>query len=98
MTAMMTSQSAETVIAALYGLRDRADSRPTLPTITVPTLVLVGEQDALTPLADAETLAAGIAGARQVIIPAAGHMSPLENPRAVNAALRAFIGGDLLNL
>lgn len=91
MTAMLTSQRGETVIAALRGLRDRADSRPTLPTITVPTLVLVGEADALTPPADAETIAASIPAARLVIIPRAGHMSPLENPRAFNAALRAFI-------
>jgi 3-oxoadipate enol-lactonase len=62
-----------------------------VPTITVPTLVLVGEHDALTPPADAQALAAAIPGARLVVIPAAGHMSPLENPRAVNAALRAFL-------
>ncbi|MEJ5198599.1 MAG: alpha/beta fold hydrolase, partial [Anaerolineae bacterium] len=50
---MILDQKAETIIAALAGLRDRPDSRPTLPTINVPTLVLVGEQDALTPPADA---------------------------------------------
>ncbi len=88
MRTMMMSQSAETVIAALGGLRDRADSCPTLPTITVPTLVLVGDQDALTPPADAVTMVAGIPAAHLVVIPGAGHMSPLENPRAVNAALR----------
>ena len=91
MRAMMADQPAETVIAALAGLRDREDSRPTLPTITVPTLVLVGAHDALTPPADATALAAGIPAARLVVIPAAGHMSPLENPRAVNAALRSFV-------
>jgi pimeloyl-ACP methyl ester carboxylesterase len=91
MRAMMADQPAETVIAALGGLRDRPDSRPTLPAITVPTLVLVGAHDALTPPADATALAATIPGARLVIIPAAGHMSPLENPRAVNAALRSFV-------
>lgn len=89
--AMMTDQPAETVIAALGGLRDRADSRPMLPTITAATLVLVGEQDALTPPADAIAMAAGIPAARLVVIPGAGHMSPLENPRAVNAALRRFL-------
>lgn len=99
--AMMMEQPAEMVIAALAGLRDRPDSRPTLPTIAAPTLVLVGEHDALTPPADATALAAAIPTARLVVIPAAGHMSPLENPRAVNAALRVFLrelapaGGDL---
>ncbi len=91
MRAMMTAQPAATIIAALAGLRDRPDSRPTLPTITVPTLVVVGEHDALTPPADAAALAASIPGARLVVIPAAGHMSPLENPRAVNVALRRFL-------
>ncbi len=91
MRAMMSAQPAETVIAALAGLRDRPDSRTTLPTIAVPALVLVGEHDVLTPPADAATLAAGIPNARLEVIPAAGHMSPLENPRAVNAALRRFL-------
>jgi 3-oxoadipate enol-lactonase len=91
MRTMMADQPAETIIAALGGLRDRPDSRPTLPAITVPTLVLVGAHDALTPPADAVTMAAAIPDARLVIIPAAGHMSPLENPRAVNAVLRDFL-------
>jgi len=93
MRAMMARQPAETVIAALAGLRDRADSRPTLPTISAPTLVLVGEQDVLTPPADATAMAAAIPGARLVVVPDAGHMSPLENPRAVNTALRSFLRG-----
>lgn len=88
---MMARQPAEGVIGALAGLRDRLDSRPTLPTITVPALVLVGEQDALTPPADARAMAAGISDARLVVIPQAGHLSPCENPRAVNAALRRFL-------
>ena len=74
------------------GLRDRADSRSTLPTISVPTLVLVGEHDALTPPADAAAMAAAIPGARLVVIPRAGHLSPLENPRRVNGAIRDLLG------
>ncbi len=93
---MMAEQPMEGVAGALAGLRDRADSRPTLPTISVPTLVLVGEHDALTPPADAAAMAAAIPGARLVVvIPRAGHLSPLENPRAVNRALRDFLAGDL---
>jgi 3-oxoadipate enol-lactonase len=91
MRAMMADQPADTVIAALAGLRDRPDSRPTLPTVAVPTLVLAGEHDALTPPADASAMAAAIPGARLVAIPGAGHMGPLEKPRAVNAALRGFL-------
>ena len=90
---MMAEQPVEGIVGALGGLRDRADSRPTLPTITVPTLVIAGEADAITPPADAQAMAAAIPGARFVVIPKAGHLSPLENPRAFNAAVRAFLRG-----
>ena len=93
---MMAEQPVEGVAGALAGLRDRVDSRPTLPTITVPTLVLVGEHDALTPPADAAAMAAAIPGARLVVVPHAGHLSPLENPRAVNRAMRDFLRGIAL--
>jgi 3-oxoadipate enol-lactonase len=89
--AMMAEQPMEGVAGALAGLRDRADSRPTLPTISVPTWVLVGEQDALTPPADAAAMAAAIPGAAMVVLPRAGHLSPLENPRGVNRALRTLL-------
>ena len=92
---MMAEQPVEGVAGALAGLRDRADSRPTLPTISVPTLVLVGEHDALTPPADAAAMAAAIPGARLVVVPRAGHLSTLENPRAVNRAIRDFLAGNL---
>jgi pimeloyl-ACP methyl ester carboxylesterase len=76
---------------ALQGLAARADSRETLPTIDVPTLVLVGAEDVLTPPAEAATMAAAIPGARLDVIPGAGHLANLENPDAVNAAWRAFL-------
>jgi pimeloyl-ACP methyl ester carboxylesterase len=76
---------------ALHGLAARADSRETLPTIAVPTLVLVGAEDVLTPPPEAATMAAAIPRARLDVIPAAGHLANLENPAAVNAALRAFL-------
>jgi pimeloyl-ACP methyl ester carboxylesterase len=79
------------IARALDGLGARADSRPTLGTIRVPTLVVVGEEDALTPPAEAEAMAEAIAGARLVRIPGAGHLSNLEAPGAVNAALAAFL-------
>ncbi len=88
---MMVEQPVAGIVGALGGLRDREDSRPTLATITVPTLVVVGQHDAITPPADAQALAAGIPGARLVTIPGAGHLSPMENPRAVNAALRSLL-------
>jgi 3-oxoadipate enol-lactonase len=88
---IMAEQPAAGIVGALGGLRDRADSRATLPTITVPTLVIVGEADGITPPADAGAMAAQIPGARLAVIPNAGHLSPLENPRAFNTAVRAFL-------
>ena len=87
---MSVSQPVGGIGGALAGLRDREDSRLTLPTITVPVLALTGEADVLTPPADVAAMAAAIPAARLVMIPGAGHLSPMENPRAVNAALRAF--------
>ena len=78
---------------ALAGLAARADSTPTLREIRVPTLVVCGEEDTLTPPADAEALQRGIAGSRIVLIPRAGHLSNLEDPDAFNRAVLGFLGG-----
>lgn len=77
---------------ALAGLAARADSTPTLREIRVPTLVLCGEEDALTPPSDAEALRSGIAGSRLVLVPRAGHLANLEDPDAFNRALLGFLG------
>lgn len=69
----------------------RVDSRPTLPAITVPTLVGVGEEDALTPPHLAEEMAAGIPGARLARIPGAGHLPSMEAPAAVADLLRDWL-------
>jgi len=87
---------AERVGAAAYGqqlraMAVRADSRPTLTTITVPTLVLVGRQDALTPVALHEEMAVAISNAALVIVEQCGHLSTLEQPQAVTAALRYWM-------
>jgi pimeloyl-ACP methyl ester carboxylesterase len=74
--------------AAIIG---RPDNRPLLASIRCPTLVLVGERDALTPPELAHEIADGIPGARLEIIPDCGHMSTLEQPEAVNRALRAWL-------
>ena len=88
---MILSQPIAGLTGALHALRDRVDSTPTLPTITVPTAVIVGEADAITPPAEAAAMAAQIVGAQLVVIPKAGHLSPMENPRAVNDALEGLI-------
>jgi pimeloyl-ACP methyl ester carboxylesterase len=69
----------------------RADSRPDLPAITVPTLVLVGDKDPLTPPDRAVEIAAAIPGARLVVIPECGHVSTIEQPEAVNRALIEWV-------
>jgi pimeloyl-ACP methyl ester carboxylesterase len=86
-----SAQAGAGIVAALQALRDRPDASPSLGAITVPTLVLVGADDALTPPARAEALAAAIRGARLVTIPGAGHLSNLEQPEHFNAALRSFL-------
>jgi pimeloyl-ACP methyl ester carboxylesterase len=70
---------------------DRFDAMARVPTLTLPTLVVVGRDDRLTPPKYAAFLATAIPGARLVEIPGAGHFPQLEQPAAVNAALRAFL-------
>ena len=88
---MMASTSARAVADGERGLADRPDSSSTLPSISVPTLLIVGEQDLLTPPDDARFIAGRVPGARLVTIDQAGHMSNLENPEAFNDALLAFL-------
>ncbi|HVO10634.1 MAG TPA: alpha/beta fold hydrolase [Vicinamibacteria bacterium] len=84
---------ASAIASALHGLAEREDSRPTLAALHVPTLVLVGEEDVITPPSEAEAMARAVRRARLVRVPRAGHLSNLENPEAVNAALAEFLGG-----
>src|SRR5690242_731993 len=72
-------------------IMSRADSRPLLPRIACPTLVLCGRQDALTPLERHEEIAAAVPRARLEIVENCGHLSTLERPDAVNAALRRWL-------
>jgi pimeloyl-ACP methyl ester carboxylesterase len=71
----------------------RADQRPNLSAIQCPTLVLCGREDALTPVAEHELIAERIPGAALEIIEDCGHLTTLERPDAVNAALRAWLEG-----
>jgi pimeloyl-ACP methyl ester carboxylesterase len=87
------SQDREAVVAGLIALRDRPDARPGLAAVAVPTLIIVGDEDALTPPSAAESLAAGIRGAKLVVLPGAGHLSNLETPDAFNAAVLDFLDG-----
>ena len=77
---------------ALTAMMHRADSRDVLGTICVPTLIVVGEEDGLTPPEVHVQMASAIPGARLVRIPAAGHLSNLEQPQAFNEAVTAHFG------
>jgi pimeloyl-ACP methyl ester carboxylesterase len=77
--------------AALAAMAARPDSRPLLSGLTVPVLILVGEEDTVTPPDAARAMAAAIPRAHLVVIPAAGHLSNLEQPEAFTAAVRAFL-------
>lgn len=70
---------------------DRADSRHMLVDIDVPTVVIVGRQDQVTPLPRSEEMAADIANSRLIVLEECGHMSPLEKPAEVTEALRRWL-------
>jgi 3-oxoadipate enol-lactonase len=72
-------------------MRDRPDSTPTLETIDVPTLILVGDEDVLTPPADSRAMHAAIRKSRLEIIQGAGHLSNLERPANFNHVLGEFL-------
>jgi pimeloyl-ACP methyl ester carboxylesterase len=71
----------------------RTDARPVLAAVSCPALVLVGDGDELTPPALSQEIAAGIRGARLVVVPDCGHLSTVERPQAVNAALTEWLSG-----
>jgi pimeloyl-ACP methyl ester carboxylesterase len=83
--------SPDAIRAALAAMMGRPDSTPLLGSIAVPTLVIVGDEDTLTPPANAEELHKGIRGSTLVRIPRAGHLSSLERPDAFNAELSGFL-------
>lgn len=92
---IMLRQDPKTIEADLKAMKERPDSRDFLPEISVPTLVAVGEQDVLTPPSEAREMATAIPGARLVTIPEAGHLTPMERPKAVAEALGDFFVSTL---
>jgi len=88
---MLRRAPARGVIGAAQALMNRPSSTETLSTVTVPTLVLVGIEDTLTPPTDAFAMAAALPRSRLVTIADAGHLAPLEQPATVNAAIAEFL-------
>lgn len=91
---MAQAFSVEVFARQAAAVRTRPDSRPSLTAIAVPTLVLVGADDQLTPPEEAQEMAAAIPGARLVVVPECGHGSTIEQPAAVNQALREWLVAD----
>jgi pimeloyl-ACP methyl ester carboxylesterase len=90
---LVTGGTPAGVAAAQRAMAKRPDSTPTLATISCPTLVVVGEEDTLTPPAESEKMAKAVKGATLARIPRAGHLPVVENPEAFNAALVKFVDG-----
>ena len=89
--AMGAAASTEGIVAALEAMMARPDSTPTLAEVRVPTLVVVGDEDALTPPKQAELLRDGIRGSRLEVIAGAGHVPCLERPAAFNLVVGEFM-------
>lgn len=89
---MIDAATAQGIAAASRGMGQRADSTDLLAGITCPTLIVVGEQDVLTPPIVAQEYAAQIPGAQCVVIQHAGHLSNLEQPEAFLQVVRGFLG------
>jgi pimeloyl-ACP methyl ester carboxylesterase len=88
---MILASEPQGIAAALRGMAVRIDATPLLGQIDVPTLVLVGAEDAISSPSEMRGIADAIPGARFAEIPGAGHMAPMENPHAVNTALEQFV-------
>ena len=88
---MLGSAPIDGIVGALQAMMGRIDSTPTLTTIDVPTLVIVGAEDVLTPVSESEILHDAIRGSRLEVIARAGHVSNLERPSAFNHVLSEFL-------
>jgi 3-oxoadipate enol-lactonase len=89
--AIIESNDRVGIAAALRAMAARPDSTPLLATIDVPTLVLVGAEDVLTPPSEAEAMFNAIPGCRIAELPGAGHLSNIEAPEAFNAQVAEFL-------
>jgi len=89
--AMIRRQTGDAIAAASLGLGERVDARPILAEIDVPTTIIVGSGDTLTPPAMSEAMVAAIPGAELVVLDGAGHLSNLDNPTDFTDALRGLL-------
>jgi pimeloyl-ACP methyl ester carboxylesterase len=91
--AMCHDVGPEAYVRQQKAIMARADSRPLLPSIRCPTLVLVGKEDAATPVELSQEMATAIPGARLIVLRDCGHLSTMEKPELVTAELVAWVRG-----
>ena len=92
---MMNSVSLEGMIGDLLGMMERPDSTPLLADIHVPTLILMGMDDQIIPMPEAEAMHAKIANSKLILLPQAGHLLNLEQPELFNDAVRSFLNSTM---
>jgi pimeloyl-ACP methyl ester carboxylesterase len=92
---MIESASVAAIAGAIDAMLGRPDSTGDLAAIAWPALVIVGAEDGITPLADAEAMQVGIARSRLVLLPEAGHLSNLETPDAFSRAVADFLQSNM---
>ena len=92
---LVLSNSSEAIAGSIRAMMSRPDSTPLLGAIHVPTLILVGAEDTVTPPALSEKMHGAIAGSELTVIPDAGHLTNLEQPDLFNAALARFLSHRL---
>lgn len=88
---MLAAAPVSGIVCALEAMMARPDSTPTLPSITVPVLIVVGDEDVLTPAAESRAMHAAIPGSRLEVIARAGHASNVERPAAFTRVLCDFL-------
>jgi 3-oxoadipate enol-lactonase len=89
---MMMQASPAGIAAVLQGMAARPDSNATLASIDVPTLIICGDEDTLTPPVEMEAMHRGIRGSVFRRVPKAGHYAPFEQPEEVHRVMREFLG------
>lgn len=88
---LIKQQSVQAIRGAALRMMDRPNSFPTLETLRVPALVIVGEEDTLTPVDDSRKMQAAAAGSELVVMPETGHLANLERPELFNEIVRGFL-------
>jgi pimeloyl-ACP methyl ester carboxylesterase len=89
--AIIEACAPDAIVDAIQALLGRPDSTPDLARIGCPTLIIVGDEDVITPLKDSESMHGAIAGSQLVVLPGTGHLSNLEVPEVFSNALGGFL-------